>query len=184
MRRTMARRHRRWLSGDFPPSRLSRRVPFFSRPSAASLFPQSTILRKGMAVPSLTEENRRHAERTSGRSGRKTLLGLLLSVRMKDRSYLQATIANGRNGERMGKEKERKRVAARTSEKHQGNEPVKSACGTRQRFASFYSLPNLRHFYSHPSLRERLHLRNSLGCSRRTLFARHAICSYGDFRRR
>lgn len=163
MRRTMARRHRRWLSGDFPPSRLSRRVPFFSRPSAASLFPQSTILRKGMAVPSLTEENRRHAERTSGRSGRKTLLGLLLSVRMKDRSYLQATIANGRNGERMGKEKERKRMAARTSEKHQGNEPVKSACGTRQRFASFYSLPNLRHFYSHPSLRERLHLRNSLG---------------------
>lgn len=67
--------------------------------------------------------------------------------------------------------------------KHQGNEPVKSACGTRQRFASLYPFPNLRHFYSHPSLRGRLHPRNSLGCSRRTFLARHAICTGGDFRR-
>lgn len=37
MRRTMARRHRRWLSGDFPPSRLSRRVPFSSSFSRFSL---------------------------------------------------------------------------------------------------------------------------------------------------
>ncbi|CAL1680101.1 unnamed protein product [Lasius platythorax] len=77
-----------------------------------------------MTVHSLTEENRRRAERTSGHGGRKTLLGLLLSVRMKDRSYLQATIANGRNGERMGKEKGREGMAARMGEKHQGNEPA------------------------------------------------------------
>jgi len=54
-----------------------------------------------MAVHSLTEGNRRRAERASGHGGRKTLLGLLLSVGMKDRSYLQATVANGRNGERV-----------------------------------------------------------------------------------
>lgn len=53
-----------------------------------------------MAVHSPTVENRRRAEQGAD-GGRKTLLGLLLSVRMKDRSYLQATVANGRNGERV-----------------------------------------------------------------------------------
>jgi len=107
MGRTMARRHRRWLSGDFPPSSalslsLSHAArPFSSSTPAAPLFPQSTVLRKGMAVHSLTEGNRRRAERASEHGGRKTLLGLLLSVGMKDRSYLQATVANGRNGERV-----------------------------------------------------------------------------------
>lgn len=66
--------------------------------------------------------------------------------------------------------------------KHQENVPVKSACGTRQRFASLYPFPNLRHFYSRPSLRGKLQPRNSLGCSRRTFLARHAICCSADFR--
>lgn len=100
-----------------------------------------------MVVHSLTVENRRRAEQAPGQGSRKTLLGLLLSVRMKDRSYLQATVANGRNGVRMRDGG----VGGRGRVKHQGNEPVKSACGTRERFASLYPLPNLRHFYSRPS---------------------------------
>jgi len=97
----MARRHRRWLSGDFPPSRFLASCPLSSSTSAASLFLQSAALRKGMMVHSLTEGNHRRAEQASEHGGRKTLLGLLLSVRMKDRSYLQATVANGRSGERV-----------------------------------------------------------------------------------
>jgi len=70
---------------------------------------------------------------------------------MKDRSYLQATVANGRNGVRMRDDEERGGGGDSRGwpVKHQGNEPVKSACGTQQRFASLSDpLPNLHHFYS------------------------------------
>lgn len=92
---------------------LSHAASLSSSTPAASLFLQSTALRKGMAVHSLTEGNHRRAERASGRGGRKTLLGLLLSVRMKDRSYLQATVANGRNGERIVRTDETSRERTR-----------------------------------------------------------------------
>lgn len=150
------------------------RVSFFVHP-AASLFPQSTAPRKGMTVHSLTEENRRRAERAPGRSGRKTLLGLLLSVRMKDRSYLQATVANGRNGERMAGG-----AGGETSRERTRQIGLWDPATIRFSPSAPQSAPFL---FSPPLLPGRLHPRNSLGCSRRTFFARHAICSGGDFRR-
>lgn len=103
-------------------------------------------------------------------SGRKTLLGLLLSVRMKNRSYLQATPANGRwESEQEGKKESR----------DGRNRPVKSPRGTSQRFASLYPFLDLSHFYSHPH-RSRDSVpfpRNSLASSRRSFLVRHTICS-------
>lgn len=49
---------------------------------------------------------------------------------MKDRSYLQATIVNGRNGERIGKKKKREGMVVRTSEKHhKGTNPSNRPVG-------------------------------------------------------
>lgn len=120
MARTMAPCHRRWLAEVNPVSSFSISLIlsiFIYLPSRfvysrkVFFFPQLRLL---LSYPFLRGAARKPLEKWRERPsgwekcclgnsvlgsydvGKKTLLGLLLSVRKKDRSYLQATLANGR----------------------------------------------------------------------------------------
>ena len=217
----MVQRHRRWLSEDAPstfplstfpsprPSPLPRfpgglpvhAVFSFHVVSSAACFTISLstdwYLEKGMAAVYSLDEGELPSSNGLGPrytySGRKTLLGLLLSVRMKDRSYLQATPVNGRwESEQEGKKKREKKE--RKKERKKKRKKEKSWQGwkeqTRQiaprdeatiRFS--LSVSWSKPFLFSPSRAVRLCAPfpcNSLVSSRRSFLVRHTICSYEE----
>lgn len=148
----MAPRHRRWLSRDALSS-CPRHVFSFQVVSSAAISLSADRRKEWRCTPQTRENYHRENGLGPRHGGKKTLLGLLLSVRMKDRSYLQATPANGRWENEQGRKKEKEK-RKRERKRERKRTPVKSPRGTRQRFASLY--PWSKPFLFSPSRAERL----------------------------
>ena len=119
-------------------------------------------------------------------SGRKTLLGLLLSVRMKDRSYLQATPVNGRwESEEEEEEKKGGKKKGKEGKSWQGWKEQTRQIAPRDEATIRFSLSVSwsKPFLFSPSPAGRLCAPfpcNSLVSSRRSFLVRHTICSYEE----